>query len=76
MRRMWITGCLLTGISGVHDASWKEASAGDIYMRNGSHGCINLPRDKAEEIYGIYGTEFSGNLLLLSDFESAGQLHY
>ena len=27
-------------------------------MRNGSHGCINLPRDKAEEIYGYMERNF------------------
>ena len=26
---------------------------GDIYKTNGSHGCVNLPKDKAAEIYDL-----------------------
>lgn len=38
-----------TGI-GLHDLS-RSAYGGDIYMTNGSHGCINLPLDIAKQIY-------------------------
>lgn len=27
---------------GFHDAPWRDAFGGDIYLTNGSHGCINL----------------------------------
>ncbi|MCR5770169.1 MAG: L,D-transpeptidase/peptidoglycan binding protein [Butyrivibrio sp.] len=37
---------------GIHDASWRDEFGGDIYTDSGSHGCINLPSDKAEELYG------------------------
>lgn len=37
---------------GMHDASWRDEFGGDIYQNEGSHGCINLPTDKAEELYG------------------------
>lgn len=37
---------------GLHDASWRSRFGGDIYVNNGSHGCINLPRNKAAELYG------------------------
>ncbi len=37
---------------GMHDASWRDEFGGDIYQKEGSHGCINLPTDKAEELYG------------------------
>lgn len=36
---------------GLHDASWRGRFGGTIYKTNGSHGCINLPRDAAEAIY-------------------------
>ena len=36
---------------GLHDASWRNKFGGDIYLTNGSHGCINLPTAKAAEIY-------------------------
>lgn len=38
---------------GLHDASWRSTFGGDIYISNGSHGCVNLPLWAAEEIYGI-----------------------
>lgn len=37
---------------GIHDASWRDEFGGDIYLDEGSHGCINIPSDKAEELYG------------------------
>lgn len=36
---------------GLHDASWRSKFGGDIYVRGGSHGCINLPKNKAGELY-------------------------
>ncbi len=40
------------GNYGMHDATWRAAFGGDIYLNNGSHGCINLPKSMAEQIYG------------------------
>ncbi len=39
------------GGEGLHDATWRGSFGGDIYMYNGSHGCINLPYSVAETIY-------------------------
>lgn len=36
---------------GLHDASWRSKFGGDIYLTNGSHGCVNLPEDAAAIIY-------------------------
>ncbi len=36
---------------GLHDATWRGAFGGDIYVSDGSHGCINLPLDAAQTIY-------------------------
>lgn len=36
---------------GLHDASWRKKFGGDIYKTDGSHGCINIPRDVMSEIY-------------------------
>lgn len=38
---------------GLHDATWRDSFGGDLYVYNGSHGCINLPYDKAEELYNM-----------------------
>lgn len=36
---------------GLHDAVWQSKFGGTIYKSKGSHGCVNLPMDKAAEIY-------------------------
>lgn len=46
------------GNVGMHDATWRAAFGGDIYLTRGSHGCINLPLDKAEAIYQYVSTGF------------------
>lgn len=39
------------GNIGIHDASWRSKYGGVIYQTNGSHGCINTPRDMMVELY-------------------------
>ena len=39
----------------LHDADWRSSFGGDIYVNDGSHGCVNLPPDKAKELYGMVG---------------------
>ncbi len=43
-----------TGI-GFHDADWQPSFGGTLYMdeNRGSHGCINMPDDKAAELYDL-----------------------
>ncbi len=41
-----------TGI-GLHDASWRGAFGGDIYVSDGSHGCVNLPAAAAAQIFNL-----------------------
>lgn len=41
------------GNIGLHDATWRKEFGGDIYQTDGSHGCINLPKAKAAELYEI-----------------------
>ena len=41
------------GGEGLHDATWRSRFGGEIYKTNGSHGCINLPLDKAAELYDL-----------------------
>ena len=36
---------------GMHDAKWRSSFGGAIYKTGGSHGCINLPVDKAKLLY-------------------------
>ena len=36
---------------GIHDALWRDEFGGDIYKKEGSHGCINLPLEAAKELY-------------------------
>lgn len=37
---------------GLHDADrWRSSYGGDIYKNKGSHGCVNLPKEKAKKIF-------------------------
>ena len=37
---------------GMHDASWRKGRfGGNIFLTNGSHGCINLPPENAKKIF-------------------------
>ena len=36
---------------GCHDASWRNRFGGSIYKSRGSHGCVNLPRAKAAQLF-------------------------
>ena len=39
------------GGQGLHDATWRGRFGGNIYKYSGSHGCVNLPKKVAKEIY-------------------------
>lgn len=43
------------GGCGLHDATWRKKFGGEIYKTNGSHGCVNLPHDKAKELFDMVG---------------------
>lgn len=38
---------------GFHDAGWQEKFGGKRYKTHGSHGCVNLPPDKAKELHEV-----------------------
>ena len=39
------------GNVGIHDASWRAEFGGNLYLWEGSHGCVNVPYDAAASIY-------------------------
>lgn len=39
------------GNIGIHDASWRSQFGGQIYLGNGSHGCVNSPHELAKAIF-------------------------
>lgn len=41
------------GGNGLHDANWRGAFGGGIYISNGSHGCVNMPPSMAAQLFGI-----------------------
>lgn len=41
----------VVGGVGIHDASWRKKFGEEIYKKNGSHGCINTPTEKASQLY-------------------------
>ena len=36
---------------GLHDAGWRNKFGNTIYVSNGSHGCVNLPKNTAATIF-------------------------
>lgn len=40
-----------TGGYGMHDALWRDEFGGEIYLDDGSHGCVNLPLEAAKTLY-------------------------
>ena len=43
---------------GFHDATWQSAFGGNRYVNGyGSHGCINMPLQKAKELYNMISIE-------------------
>lgn len=51
--RTWVDRWMRLTNSGIglHDASWRGTFGGNIYQSNGSHGCINLPKNYAYRLY-------------------------
>lgn len=43
---------------GLHDLSSRTAFGGDIYITNGSHGCVNTPLEAMEQIYNVVAYGF------------------
>ena len=41
------------GGEGFHDATWRNKFGGNIYTYDGSHGCVNMPKDKVIELYDL-----------------------
>ena len=35
----------------MHDASWRKKFGGDIYHEDGSHGCVNIPKNVMPDVY-------------------------
>ena len=38
---------------GLHDANWRGKFGSNIYTYDGSHGCVNLPKNVAYELYDL-----------------------
>lgn len=48
--KMWMP---VTGNIGIHDASWRNKFGGEIYKKDGSHGCINAPYEDVKVIFDL-----------------------
>ena len=49
---------------GLHDATWRGRFGGAIYERDGSHGCINLPKAFAYELYDFVKVRAPGDIVV------------
>jgi len=36
---------------GLHDADWRSKFGGEIYVKDGSHGCVNIPPKYADDVF-------------------------
>ncbi len=36
---------------GIHDADWRTKFGGENYVKNGSHGCVNTPKEAVRAIF-------------------------
>lgn len=73
------------GNVGLHDATWRNKFGGGIYLRSGSHGCVNLPYNVAKVIfenveagtpvivYSLPGTESSEQNTLTAEEQAAAE---
>lgn len=41
------------GAIGIHDADWRDEFGGEIYKTDGSHGCMNIPKEVMPELYEL-----------------------
>ena len=51
----WLNFIPTRGI-GFHDASWRSSSQFlnvNTYLTNGSHGCVNMRKENAKELYNL-----------------------
>lgn len=39
------------GNYGIHDAYWRAEFGGEVYLTNGSHGCVNTPPAAMQQVY-------------------------
>ena len=46
----------VNGNIGIHDSSWRKEYGSDIYLKNGSHGCINTPEEAISKLYDMVDT--------------------
>lgn len=50
------------GGEGLHDAAWRSVFGTEGYHTGGSHGCINIPPDLADDVY--YNTSYETKVLV------------
>lgn len=36
---------------GIHDAQWRDEFGGELYLTDGSHGCVNTPTEAMKKLY-------------------------
>lgn len=43
----------VNGAIGIHDADWRDEFGGTLYKTDGSHGCVNVPKEVMPELYEL-----------------------
>ncbi len=47
--KYWVS--VIGDVIGLHDASWRSVFGGDLYVYDGSHGCVNIPEAAMAKIF-------------------------
>lgn len=62
-----------TGNVGIHDADgWRSEYGGEIYLTNGSHGCVNTPEEACAQIYATVERGTAVVVYNLEDLDADG----
>ncbi|MBD5532191.1 MAG: L,D-transpeptidase family protein [Lachnospiraceae bacterium] len=57
---------------GIHDATWRNRFGEEIYLTNGSHGCVNVPLEQMKILYADIETGLPV-ILFYEDEEKASE---
>lgn len=51
--RTWVNRWMRLNNNGIglHDATWRSSFGGSIFLKDGSHGCVNMPNEKAAQLF-------------------------
>ena len=59
----------------IHDSSWRDSYGGDIWLYNGSHGCINTPYSAMAELYNHPAMGYKVPVIIYDRYNTVPVIH-